>query len=184
VNLLALRHELAAQHVVLSLSPAGRLKYDAPAPLPVELVEAMKIHRDELLASLDPLPREVSSPAADSDSDSYSKLSKRSPDLLLEIEKKGLDRDTNTPQAVSRLQALAQIPGHCGVCARWTAHQAPLEHLGICNAGRQAHGWLDGSGRQPVEIHAAHACAAWGGRGFQGSAERSGATRQAIEVQP
>jgi hypothetical protein len=52
VNAATLRQELAAQHVVLSVSEAGRLKYEAPAQLPRELVEAMKEHREALLISL------------------------------------------------------------------------------------------------------------------------------------
>jgi hypothetical protein len=62
VNAAALRQELAVQHVVLSVSEAGRLKYEAPAALPRELVEAMKEHRDELLSSLQtalPVPEMV-----------------------------------------------------------------------------------------------------------------------------
>ncbi|WP_407543718.1 hypothetical protein Q0M94_28035 (plasmid) [Deinococcus radiomollis] len=52
MNAAALRQELAAQHVVLSVSESGRLKYEAPTALPHELVEAMKEHRDELLNNL------------------------------------------------------------------------------------------------------------------------------------
>ena len=50
----ALRQELAAQHVRLSLSVAGKLKYEAPGQLPAALVEAMKEHREELLSGLRP----------------------------------------------------------------------------------------------------------------------------------
>jgi hypothetical protein len=52
VNAAILRQELAVHHVVLSISEAGRLKYEAPTALPRELVEAMKEHRAELLSSL------------------------------------------------------------------------------------------------------------------------------------
>lgn len=65
MNLGALKQELAAQHVTLSVSEAGRLKYDAPTALPVVLVDAMREHKTALLESLqnhqktpdvDPLP--------------------------------------------------------------------------------------------------------------------------------
>ena len=63
MNEVALRQELAAQHVVLSVSESGRLKYEAPTALPHELVEAMKEHRDELLrnlrTALPPIPQLV-----------------------------------------------------------------------------------------------------------------------------
>ena len=75
-----------------------------------------------------------------------------------------------------QLDNLALTPGHCGVCARWEAMPAPLAHLGECSAGRRAHGWQDGPDRQPVEIHAAHACTAWEGQGFRArsTGKRSG----------
>lgn len=65
MNLGALRQELAAQHVTLSVSAAGRLKYDAPGPLRASLVDAMREHKTALLEGLqkhqktpniDPLP--------------------------------------------------------------------------------------------------------------------------------
>lgn len=58
MNAAALRQELAAQHVILSVSEAGKLKYEAPSPLPAALVEAMKEHREELLMNLRPTAKD------------------------------------------------------------------------------------------------------------------------------
>lgn len=52
MNLGALRQELAAQHVTLSVSEAGKLKYDAPSGLPASLVDAMREHKTALLEGL------------------------------------------------------------------------------------------------------------------------------------
>ena len=64
-------------------------------------------------------------------------------------------------------------PRTCGSCARWAALPAPLAHMGLCSAGRAAHGWYDGNPVAPVEIHAAHACAANSGKGFRVRASSS-----------
>jgi hypothetical protein len=53
VNLAQLQQELRAQRVTVSPSPAGGLRYDAPAPIPAQLVEALKEHKAALLR--DPL---------------------------------------------------------------------------------------------------------------------------------
>ena len=55
----------------------------------------------------------------------------------------------------------------CGTCARWEALAPPLAHMGLCSAGRAAHGWYDGNPVAPVEIQAGHGCAAHGGKGWQ-----------------
>ena len=65
---------------------------------------------------------------------------------------------------------LTLTPGHCGSCARWEVLPAPLAHLGECSAGRRAHGWHDGNSVAAVEIHAAHSCAAWEGKGYRARA--------------
>ena len=62
---------------------------------------------------------------------------------------------------------VGQQPGHCGTCARWEALAPPLAHMGLCSAGRAAHGWYDGNPVAPVEIQAGHGCAAHGGKGWQ-----------------
>lgn len=61
--------------------------------------------------------------------------------------------------------ALAQTPGHCGCCARWTPTGYPLE--GECSAGRRAHGWPDGNPDAPVLTTPHHTCAAYSGRGWK-----------------
>ena len=58
----------------------------------------------------------------------------------------------------------------CGTCARWEALAPPLAHMGLCSAGRAAHGWHDGNPAAHVEIHAAHSCTAWEGQGFRARA--------------
>ena len=60
---------------------------------------------------------------------------------------------------------LARTPGHCGSCARWSA--PPQAHMGLCSAGRAAHGWYDGNPVAPVEIQAGHGCVAHGGKSWQ-----------------
>lgn len=65
MNVAALRQELAAQHVTLSVSVAGKLKYEAPGQLPAALVDAMKAHRAELLAELGHAERKPQDPAAE-----------------------------------------------------------------------------------------------------------------------
>lgn len=51
--------ELAAFGVVLSRSPAGRLRYRAKGELPGALLERLRLHREELLVALAPaLPPE------------------------------------------------------------------------------------------------------------------------------
>ena len=52
MNLDSLKRELDAHHVILSISEAGRLKYNAPGPVPVALVELLKEHKTELLEEL------------------------------------------------------------------------------------------------------------------------------------
>ena len=60
---------------------------------------------------------------------------------------------------------LAQTPGHCGCCARWTPTGYPLE--GECSAGRRAHGWPDGNPDAPVLTTPHHTCAAYSGQGWK-----------------
>ena len=60
---------------------------------------------------------------------------------------------------------VGQQQGHCGSCARWSA--PPQAHMGLCSAGKRAHGWLDGNPTLPVELQAGHGCMANGGKGWQ-----------------
>ena len=39
--------------------------------------------------------------------------------------------------------------------------------MGLCSAGKRAHGWYDGNPALPVEIQAGHGCMANGGKGWQ-----------------
>ncbi len=52
MNLDVLWEELAAQHVILSPSADGGLRYDAPGPIPAQLVEGLKEHKAALLSDL------------------------------------------------------------------------------------------------------------------------------------
>ena len=58
----------------------------------------------------------------------------------------------------------------CNSCARWEALALPLAHMGLCSAGRAAHSWYDGNPVAPVEIQAAHCCAAHGGKSYRARA--------------
>lgn len=88
--------------------------------------------------------------------------------------------DIQAAEVVTRLdnlsrpawQVLAQQPGHCGSCARWKAHPAPSEHIGMCSAGRRACGDMVGAPLAPIEIQAGHACLVYGNQGYR---KRSGA---------
>lgn len=62
---------------------------------------------------------------------------------------------------------LCHVPqaGECGTCSSWSA--LPAAHMGLCRAGRRAHGWYDGDPQQGVEIHVRHRCAAYGGTGWR-----------------
>ncbi|MDK2014516.1 MULTISPECIES: hypothetical protein [unclassified Deinococcus] len=53
MTLSELRAALAQAGVHLGCTEAGRLRYDAPGPLPVALVESMKAHRAALLRQVE-----------------------------------------------------------------------------------------------------------------------------------
>ena len=145
--------QLESEGVRVLLNAAGDgVRLEAAGPPSAEVVRLARTHRSALLEAL--AEREEGAPA----SPVYS-TSRKIPDPLAH------------PEAVHssfarQLDALALMPGHCGVCARWEALTAPLAHMGECSAGRRAHGWYDGPSVQAVEIHAAHACTAWEGKGF------------------
>ena len=73
------------------------------------------------------------------------------------------------PVKTSEVEAAAPRKNQprCAICARWEALPAPLAHMGLCNAGRLAHGWADGNPHGPVEISGAHGCVVCGGRGHR-----------------
>ena len=149
-----------AEGVRVLLNAAGDgVRLEAAGPPSAELVRLARAHRAALLEHLAPAKAEDVAPE-----DFCAESSKR-PDL-------GAARSAFAGQ----LEDLARTPGHCGLCARWEALPAPLAHLGECSAGRAAHGWHDGNPVAPVEIHAAHSCAAWEGKGFRarGSGKQSG----------
>jgi hypothetical protein len=153
VNAAALRQELAAWNVVLSISESGGLKYDAPGPVPAALVELLKEHKTQLIDEL------------------------RTAEVVTSCDNLGVSSDRVDLFEVPRQ------PGHCGACALWEALPAPLAHMGLCSAGRGAHGWYDGPSDQVVEIHAAHACIAWEGKGFRTRVSgKSPAARPVAEV--
>ncbi|WP_407569116.1 hypothetical protein [Deinococcus altitudinis] len=136
--------QLEAEGVRVLLNAAGDgVRLEAEGPPSAEVVRLARTHRAALLEALAPARREAPAPKAE------------------------------RPPAAARssfagqLEVQAQTPGHCGMCARWEALTAPLAHLGECSAGRLAHGWHDGPSGQAVEIHAAHACTAWEGKGFR-----------------
>ena len=139
--------QLEAEGVRVVLNAAGDgVRLEAAGPPSAELVRLARTHRAALLEALAPAKKE--GPAAEP-----------SPDL-------GAARTS----FAGPLEALAQTPGHCELCTRWEALLAPLAHLGECSAGRRAHGWQNGNPAAAVEIHAAHACTAWEGKGFRARA--------------
>lgn len=149
--------QLEAEGVSVLLNAAGDgVRLEAAGPPSAEVVRLARTHRAALLEALAPAKRE--SPAAE--------LSRHSP----ERGRPSPDLSASRSAFTASLEALAQTPGHCGLCARWEALLAPLAHLGECSAGRRAHGWHDGNPAAAVEIHAAHRCAAWGGQGFRARA--------------
>ena len=65
MNLEQLKGELTALSVVLSITAEGKLKYDAPSPIPARVVEGMREHKTSLLAGVEaaPAPRVKTRPA-------------------------------------------------------------------------------------------------------------------------
>jgi len=144
---------LEAEGVRVVLNAAGDgVRLEAEGPPSAEVVRLARTHRAVLLEALTPAKVEAAG--------CYSDLS-TTPDPA---------HVARTLAFAGRLEALALTPGHCGVCGRWEALAAPLAHLGECSAGRRAHGWHDGPPAAAVEIHAAHACTAWEGKGYRARA--------------
>ncbi len=143
-----------AEGVRVLLNAAGDgVRLEAAGPPSAELVRLARTHRAALLEALTPAKAEAPLPTC-------SELSK-SPDPA---------RPAVRSAFAGQLETQAGTSGHCGMCARWAALPAPLAHLGECSAGRRAHGWHDGNPAAAVEIHAAHACTAWEGKGFRARA--------------
>ena len=81
-------------------------------------------------------------------------------------------------QTVSVAVPAANITARsCNTCAGWTAMPAPLAHMGLCDAGREAHGWQDGNPHKPVELQGGCQCLAYAGKGYRDRV-RVGATSQ------
>ena len=151
VRLVLARLEAEGVRVLLNATGNG-VRLEAAGPPSAEVVRLARTHRSALLEAL--AEREEGAP----DYPVYSTSSKTSDPLA--------HPETAHSSFAGQLEALALTPGHCGACARWEALPAPLAHMGECSAGRRAHGWYDGPSVQAVEIHAAHACTAWEGKGF------------------
>ena len=135
----ALLSALQAAGVHVALSAAGNtLELTGKRP-PAALLDEVRASKAALLEALAPANREDVAPK------------------------------TECPPAARSFFAadLARTPGHCGSCARWIALPAPLAHIGLCSAGRAAHGWYDGNPVAPVELQAGHGCAAHGGKGWK-----------------
>ena len=51
----------------------------------------------------------------------------------------------------------------CSTCSHWSHDDIPGSWMGLCDQGKQAHGWLDGNPDLPVSIQKFHTCTAnWG----------------------
>ena len=148
---------LEAEGVRVLLNAAGNgVRLEAAGPPSAEVVRLARTHRAALLEALAKGEESASAYPVGS-------TSSKTPDLPAH------PRAARSSFA-GQLEALALTPGHCGACARWEVFPAPLAQMGECSAGRRAHGWYDGPSGQAVEIHAAHACTAWEGKGFQARA--------------
>ena len=165
VRLLLGKLEAEGVRVVLNAAGDG-VRLEAQGPPSAEVVRLARTHRAALLEALAPAKVEPVPPAGP-----YSNPSK------------SLDRAARS-SFTAPLEALALIPGHCGLCARWEALRVPMAHMGECSAGRRAHGWQDGNPAACVEIHAAHACTAWEGKGFRArsTGKRSGPAQPGVSL--
>lgn len=182
MNLAQLRAALDQHGVSLTLTAEGKIRPRADQPPPPELVDAMREHKTALLEGLqnevkrgnaeqpdgaigcsaeqqDDVERHSAAPQNDQSRPTFepSDDSKR---LTFEREN-GMKRYTADPLELGKER------GRCGSCARWAAHPAPADHMGVCSAGRAAHGWLDGAALTPVETQAALLCQVYGGSGWR-----------------
>lgn len=136
-----LKTALARHKVALSLSPSGRLRYDAPQQIPVTVLEGLKEHRAQLLAEL--TRNDIASAPA----------------------RAWADGQPRTAAGLLDLGAVLAQPGHCGNCGRWQLDPAhPGGNMGSCAAPARL--WPEHTA-PPLAIHAAHRCAVQGGRGWQ-----------------
>ena len=142
--------QLEAEGVRVLLNAAGDgVRLEAAGPPSAEVVRLARTHRATLLEALAPAKVKPVPPA----------------DLPSTL-RTGPNRAARSSFAAS-LENLALTPGHCGVCARWSALPAPLAHMGLCSVGRRAHGWLDGDPAAAVEIQAGCGCMVHGGKGWR-----------------
>lgn len=160
---------LRAAGVVVALTPDGeRVALTGTRP-PVDLLEAARAHRADLLAHLrgeDPGKGEAEAAALAALSSSPEDLEAVKEEAL---EVSRTEAEDLRPLTVARhrpptpedLAEVAKRPGHCGSCRLWQAGQY-WPHMGVC-AAPEAWWWP----APPLEIHHAHSCAALAGRGWR-----------------
>ena len=151
MNAPALLEALSAAGVTVALNAAGDgLALSGRGQPPAALLEEVRASKAALLAAL------------------RGTQNVRTPELPHALPRRSGEAMPHppslSPSPLPDLAALALLPGHCGSCARFTP--GPFPPLGLCSAGRRAHGWLDGSPLLPVEIHAAHGCPVLEGKGW------------------
>lgn len=145
MSALSLLNTLEGLGVAASVTPDGKLRLEPASRIHPALLDEVRAAKPEVMAALNKAKEEA---------------------LTAEV--------VAYPHNLSRpaWAVLAQQPGHCGSCARWEAHPAPADHMGMCSAGRRAHSELHGEPLAPVEIQAGHTCRVYGAQGYQ---KRSGA---------
>jgi len=165
VRLSELQAALARHSAVLRFAPDGEhLECEALQPLTPEIVKGLQEHRAALL-------RQVQE-ALQNDMDQQQTSLETAP--------------THARWPALDLLARAQQPGHCGCCARWAAYPSPADHMGVCSAGRAAHGWLDGAAHASVETQVGLRCQVYEGTGWEVRPEKSSvkSTRQHLPPTP
>ena len=204
----ALVGTLEALGVSLSLTPEGRLRMEPASLLPAELLTELRAGRDEIVRFLsveageegrNKTPETPETPGIASNTIENARgfsgvspgfdVKPPIPVTLLEAIQNDPKTTPNPAQTPSKRYApdpitAGQQAGRCGSCARWVAHAAPAAHLGVCDAGRRAHGWFDGAPLAPVETQAALLCQVYGGSGWRAVQKNATGARHNVAVLP
>ena len=176
----ALLARLEAQGVRLALNDTGDgLKvFGVGKPSPA-VMEEVRAHKPSLLAFLRgeghgeektgqtvrPLPSSPSDLPADPKPEDLPPTPSSSPLALEAPARVWKDGKPRTEDGRLDLPALLALPGHCGNCARWKLDPAYTGgDMGACLAPARL--W-PAHVPPPFAIHAAHACAVQGGRGWK-----------------
>ena len=152
-----LKHALEQHEIVLSMGENGRIKYDAPAPVPVTVLNALRANYKEISENLPLL-----------DIAQTTELQKEICELHNE---NGAGAKTVTAKTVTAgpprcedgrldMGAILATPGHCGNCTHWQ----PLEDWGPLMGRCLALHLYSEIKRPALAIHAGHKCVCKGWR--------------------